>query len=557
MKSRILHSAVFLFAVLFIGSIPMPSGAKQFIYRQVALDIKQQIRYDIGAEASSAMSDELKMEIEYARESWRLRAPEDAPWVDFLLDHFPTSFVDERGQIAPLAAFHHDFFAWLWAITPGVMPDPWAGIWARGFSKSTYAELAVCYLAAHHLRPYGLYVSATQKQADTHVQAISKKLASISLNRAYPGVGDRLLSQYGHSLGWNRQRLRTANGFTLDSLGLMADMRGLKIEDDRPGFIVLDDVDDHEDSDDAVEKKVRMLTQAILPATTKDIIVIVIQNLVRPNGIVDRLRKETPEFLAGRIISGPYPAVENLEYEQRSDGKFYITAGRATWEGMPLSVCQDKMNTYGLSGFLRECQHDLKQREGGMFSHLKFRLIHQDEMPSYLYTVVAVDPAVEDKDESDCYGIQAASLGDDNNVYMRFSYEQRSDPNSAMKTAIMKAVELKADELVVETNQGGKTWEVVYDKALQELIDEGLITEKEVTFSYSYEKATVAEGSKRSRAQQLLRDYESGEIVHVEGTHWTLEEALGRFPKYKPFDLVDAVYWAWYRCRANGPMAWA
>ena len=52
-------------------------------------------------------------------------------------------------------------------------------------------------------------------------------------------------------------------------------------------------------------------------------------------------------------------------------------------------------------------------------------------------------------------------------------------------------------------------------------------------------------GPKTHRASQMLTDYEKGRITHVYGTHGVLEKGLRRFPKTKPFDLVDAAFWAW------------
>jgi hypothetical protein len=44
----------------------------------------------------------------------------------------------------------------------------------------------------------------------------------------------------------------------------------------------------------------------------------------------------------------------------------------------------------------------------------------------------------------------------------------------------------------------------------------------------------------------MLADYERpGRIIHVRGTHEILERALRRFPRTKPFDLVDGAYWSW------------
>ena len=67
------------------------------------------------------------------------------------------------------------------------------------------------------------------------------------------------------------------------------------------------------------------------------------------------------------------------------------------------------------------------------------------------------------------------------------------------------------------------------------------------------DKAGAGHGPKAHRAGQMLADYERAAIVHVVGTHETLERALRRFPRTKPLDLVDASYWSWRDLRANQP----
>jgi len=43
----------------------------------------------------------------------------------------------------------------------------------------------------------------------------------------------------------------------------------------------------------------------------------------------------------------------------------------------------------------------------------------------------------------------------------------------------------------------------------------------------------------------MLVDYERGQMVHVIGTHETLERGLKRYLIRKPYDLVDAGYWSY------------
>ncbi len=70
--------------------------------------------------------------------------------------------------------------------------------------------------------------------------------------------------------------------------------------------------------------------------------------------------------------------------------------------------------------------------------------------------------------------------------------------------------------------------------------------------TFEQAKAGAGHGSKVARNQRMLVDYEHGKVVHVLGTHRALERALKRFPKSKPFDLVDAAYWSWNYLMAVG-----
>jgi hypothetical protein len=50
----------------------------------------------------------------------------------------------------------------------------------------------------------------------------------------------------------------------------------------------------------------------------------------------------------------------------------------------------------------------------------------------------------------------------------------------------------------------------------------------------------------------MLSAYERGEIVHVLGTHETLERGLKRYLIRKPYDLVDAAYYSYQDLRKPG-----
>lgn len=295
-------------------------------------------------------------------------APTDyEPWLRAL---FPRYWCDELGQTVPFADRHHEFWRHVWAIEKGARPKPVVAIWGRGGGKSTNAEAAVIAVGARKARNYCLYISGTQEQADAHVASIASMLEGDEIARFYPLMAERAIGKYGNSRGWRRNRLRTAHGFTVDALGLDVAARGVKIDHQRPDLIVLDDVDDTEDSPETTEKKIRAITHKILPAGSSDCATVAVQNVVHYESIFARLANiaTTPaDFLADRVVLGPYPAVVGLKVERGVDGRYEIVAGTPTWEGQGLAICAEQINEWGLKAFLSEAQHERVPPEGQAF----------------------------------------------------------------------------------------------------------------------------------------------------------------------------------------------
>jgi phage terminase large subunit-like protein len=271
-------------------------------------------------------------------------------------------------KIAPsltLFAEHHQrFWRHVWTIEPGERPRPFVAIWARGAAKSTSAELATIALGARGKRRYALYCSSTQEQADKHLDAIGALLESATIGQHYPAVANRAVNKYGSSRGWRRNRLTTASGFVVDAIGLATGTRGVRFEEQRPDLIIIDDVDELDDSPDATEKKIHTLTHTLLPAGSNDLAVIAIQNLVTSDGVFARFvpgARLPADFLLDRDVSGPMPAIDGMEVEQ-ADGRFIITAGTATWDGQSKDIAQAQLNEWGYDAFMAEAQHQPRLR---------------------------------------------------------------------------------------------------------------------------------------------------------------------------------------------------
>lgn len=452
---------------------------------------------------------------------------------------------------APFAERHVELWDWLVSIRPGKRPAPFVAIWPRGGAKSTTAELGCLWMGAKRRRRYIWYISSTQDKADKHVDTIGALLESQAVAQADPSLASRKIGKYGSSKGWRRSRLRTASGLTVDALGLDVGSRGAKVEEQRPDMMILDDVDEKHESIETVRRKIETITSNILPSGSADCAVLFIQNLIHPNSIASQLVDGRADFLLDRKISGPYPAVKDLEYEQ-VEGKFVIKAGSPTWEGQSLAICQEQINTWGLTAFLQEAQHQVEAPPGGIWDHVEFRHCEWSEVPAFVRGCVWVDPAVTSTDQSDSQGIQADGLGIDGKIYRLFSWEQVTSPEDSLKRAILKAIELKFDHVGIETDQGGDTWQSVYFRVVEQLKQER--PDLKWFPAMVWDKAGAGYGPKVERNMQMLADYERGMVVHVSGTHLTLERALKRFPLTKPYDLADAAFWSWSDLRNRSSM---
>ena len=454
-------------------------------------------------------------------------------WPAWLRECFPGFFSAE------FAPHHQMFWEYIWSIKPEVRPKPFLAVWPRGGGKSSSAEVSTIMLGVHGHRHYALYVSGTQDQADKHVESIAGLLESAAFAARYPTFANRRLGKYGHSRGWRRNRLHTEPGFMIDAAGLDRAVRGIKAENVRPDVIIFDDLDDLLDSPATVAKKIKVLTRSILPAGSTDVAIIGVQNLIHEGSIFNMLATHKTDFLLDHTMSGPIPAVHDLEYVLDADGTYEIIAGEPTWAGQNLDQCQALIDDIGLSAFLIESQHHVEDTKGGIYEHIEFQHCDWADVPTLERLVVWVDPAVTNTDESDSHGIQADGLGVNGKLYRIFSWEGRTSPEASLTRAIQKAIELKAECVGVETDQGGDTWASTYRLTAQEA---GIKHPP----AFRSAKAGAGHGPKAHRQAQMVSAYERGEIIHVRGTHTVLERALRRFGVRKPYDLADAAYWSWY-----------
>jgi len=440
----------------------------------------------------------------------------------------PTLFPDTIRDLAP----HHEaIWQWVWAIRPDARPAPLVAILARGGAKSTSAELAAVAVGARSIRNYGLYVCGTQEQADDHVANVAALLESPALADYYPSLTERAVGKFGNIKGWRRNRLRTASGFTLDALGLDTAARGIKVDDDRPGFIVIDDIDGENDTPLTTEKRIRALTKKVLPAGAQNLAVLAVQNLVHPDSVFAQLVDGRADFLADRQMIGPIPAIRDLTYEARN-GRWVLTGGTPTWAGQNLARCQEMVNDFGLEAFLSECQHEVDVLAGGLFQREWFPII--DAAPANARAVRFWDKAgtAPNRANPDPDWTRGArvSITPDRCIYIEDIASIRADPGG-VEALIAQTAALDGRSVAVRIEQepGSSGKDVVYHYV------------RDVLQGYNVE-GIRSTGSKEERAGPVSSQAKVGNVRLVRGD-WNrdfLDEAV-KFPLGKHDDQVDAV----------------
>lgn len=332
---------------------------------------------------------------------------------------------------APFAARHVRLWDWFDSLEDGEYSRPRVEVWPRGGGKSSTGELGCARLGAKLTRRYVLYVCDTQDQADKHVQSIASLFETLGTQP--------ILNKQGRIRSWRRDQLRTAHGFNVSGFGLEGALRGIKLDQYRPDLILFDDIDDLTDSELTVKRKIKAITQGILPAGSPDCAVLVLQNLVHEDGIVAQIVDRRADFLRDRLPCAVEPAVIGLETveETQPDGEILtrIVGGEATWGGQSLAICEQQINTWGWRSFDIEAQHNVKRTKGDFFRTdlIKDAAILPTDV-SYLTLSVyqAADLAISLKTTADFTTIATIGVDSSQNLYILGMFRAHVDFNDTL-----------------------------------------------------------------------------------------------------------------------------
>lgn len=420
----------------------------------------------------------------------------------------------------PFSPPHEELWAWENEIALSSSPRPFVAIWPRGRGKSTTTEAVVSDLGIRGARHYCLYVCATQDQADKHVQTIARMLESETVARYAPNIGRPKISQNGNKT-WNRKTVTTATGFTVEAIGLDKAVRGQKIDWARPDLIVFDDIDEKHDSELTTTKKEESITDSIIPAGATNCAVLFVQNLIHPNSIASRLSRRANEdgaaqYLLTRIISGPFKAIEGLEYSKRKLGEVWhwvITAGVSLWHGYDLAICESELNRVGPASYERESQNDVDgDHPDALMSEADFDNTRVNVTPELTRIAIGVDPP---GGATEC-GIVCGGKARVGKEWHGYTLEDATQPKGVTPEqwalAVLKCYYRNdADVIFVERNYGGDMVSAVIRQA-KWLDDEGNVI---LDGARVHIEEVVATRGKQVRAEPVATAFQQGKGHHV------------------------------------------
>jgi phage terminase large subunit-like protein len=431
---------------------------------------------------------------------------------------------DETAGAVTLSEFHLDLFdqARRW-IVPDTRPAQHrdAYVAPRGAGKTTLLFLALpLWAAAHGWRKFIAAFADSAAQAEMHLATFKHELdTNLLLRLDFPDLCKPLRRPTGVVAADRAGMLVTKAGFTFAARGIDSASLGMKVGEQRPDLLILDDIEPDESSYSAYqkEKRERTLLDAILPLNVYARVALV-GTVTMPGSLIHDLVKtrtlpeETPaEWVTSEgFTCHYYPAILD-----NGDG-----TERSIWpEKWPLDYLQEIRHT---RAFRKNYQNDPLAAGGDYWTSDDFTY----GLPTPLtHQLLSIDPAVTSKKKSDFTALAVVGFSKPSRVaVVRWGRTFKVQPGEQLRALVLRTLETWPDVVgvLVESNQGGDAWRAILHDLPVPLTTVHQSEPKEV------------------RAARLLNHYQRRRCIHEQRLP-AVEEQCVAFPKGPNDDLVDAV----------------
>jgi hypothetical protein len=437
-----------------------------------------------------------------------------------------------------VVSFADPHFEWArtarrWIRKAGLKQDRDAYVAPRDTGKSTWWFLILpMWAAAHGHIKFAAAFAHSGGQSETHLHAFRSELAdNHKLREDFPDLCTPARKPNGKTTADNIQMLRTKAGFAFAARGVDAANLGLKEKDTRPDLILLDDVEPDEASYSQyqMEKRRGTIIEAILPMNLRAHVVLV-GTVTMPGSIVHQLvadargDDEVEKWIAEENFT-PHHALPIVTREDGSE--------RSIWpHKWPLSFLYKIRHT---RSYLKNFANDPAGNEGGYWS---IDDITYEELPNVTRQILAIDPTITTKTQSDPAGLAVISYapqyfveedGVKHKIPARCSVDYAREVRYVGETLRAYVLRLLAANprvflIVVEGNQAGENWHAILHHMPVRVVVVWSTMKKEV------------------RAANLLELYQQVPLPRVVHSRRLVsyEQQLCSFPKGND-DMLDAV----------------
>lgn len=388
----------------------------------------------------------------------------------------------------------------------------------RSTGKSTWwLKILPMWAAAHGHVKFAAIFADTTTQARQHATSFRRELDTNKLlQHDFPALcAPMKRGETGKPETDTVDMTIRANGFVLAARGMDSGTLGMKVGDQRPDLLLIDDPEPDESNYSAmlVEKRLSTLLDAILPLN-------IFANVVYSGTVT----------MAGSIAHQLVKHAKGLGTEEwigeqrfsvhHHDAILTDDAGvrRSQWpEKWPLSFLEEIEHT---RQYAKNYANDPMGADGDYWSADDYQ--YGEDSPTKM--MISVDPAVTVKQSSDYTGIAVVGYNAGKRRCTVFECLQVKLGPEALRSRLIRLTEQYplVTEIVVEVNQGGGLWDrILHDMPVRV-------------------RATSASIKKEVRAADCLAHYQRGKVLHAKKLR-ELEEQQVSFPKAPHDDMVDAV----------------
>lgn len=438
----------------------------------------------------------------------------------FALTYLRSHLKDAEGRIS----FADPHLAWCaqaahWAYGPPSEPmsDRTVQVAPRDTGKSTWWFLILpLWAAAHGHVKFAAAFADSSKQAETHLATFKHELDSNeTLRRDFPYLVKAARRKAGSNVADNVGMYQARSGFIFAARGIDASSLGMKVNEQRPDLLILDDVEPGGSNYSAyqAEQRLRTIIDVVFPLNLLARVVLV-GTVTMPDSVIHVCVKaahgvDHPAWVEEERLKTHHfvPIVTDARGEDRS-------IWPQKWP-LPWLVSESPKRSYRLN-----FMNDPMGADGDYWTVEDFRY---GEVSASSRRVLSVDPAVTTRDTSDFTGVAVVSYSPSlGRCGVREARAVKLGVAELRRLCLRLIEQHAVTHLLVETNQGGDLWQSVFHDMPVPVLSVKQSEQKEV------------------RAATCLNHYQRGRVYHEKPLP-ELEAQMVAFPLAPNDDMVDAV----------------